>query len=95
MEKFETISHPPFLRSERFELCALKWPTVYDTIKQETATIVFKSICGLAPTYLSTLFARSSTRETVNLRNSETDLFALQVMAKKHFRSVDQRVGMN
>ena len=52
----------------------LKWPTVHDMIKQETATIVFKSISGLAPTYLSTLFTRNSTRETVNLRNSETDL---------------------
>ena len=33
----------------------LKWPTVHDMIKQEMATIVFKSISGLAPTYLSTL----------------------------------------
>ena len=39
-------------------------------------TIVFKSISGLAPTYLSTLFTRNSTRETVNLRNRETDLLA-------------------
>ena len=50
----------------------LKWPTVHDMIKQETATIVFKSISGLAPI----LFTRNSTRETVNLRNSETDLLA-------------------
>ena len=54
----------------------LKWPTVHDMIKQETSTIVFKSINGLAPTYLSTLFIRNSTGETVNLRNSETDLLA-------------------
>ena len=54
----------------------LKWPTVQDMIKQETATIVFKSISGLAPTYLSTLFTRNSTRDIVNLRNCETDLFA-------------------
>ena len=27
-----------------------KWPTVHDMIKHETATIVFKSISGLAPT---------------------------------------------
>ena len=54
----------------------LKWPTVHDMIKQETATIVFKSISGPAPTYLSTLFTRNSTRETVNLRHSETDLLA-------------------
>ena len=30
----------------------------------------------LAPTYLSTLFTRNSTREIVNLRNRETDLLA-------------------
>ena len=54
----------------------LKWPTVHDMIKQETTTIVFKSISGLAPTYLSTLFTRNSTREIVNLRNRETDLLA-------------------
>ena len=43
-------------------------------IKQETATNVFKSINGLAPTYLSTLFTRNTTREIVSLRNSEADL---------------------
>ena len=37
-------------------------------------TNVFKSINGLAPTYLSTLFTRNTTREIVSLRNSETDL---------------------
>ena len=66
----------------------LKWPTVHDMIKQETTTIILKSISGLAPTYLSTLFTRNSTREIVNLRNRETDLLAprmKQVMAKKLF----------
>ena len=38
----------------------LKWPTVQDMIKQEMAAIVFKSINGLAPTYLSTLFTKNS-----------------------------------
>ena len=52
----------------------LKWPTVHDMIKQETAIIVFKSISGLAPSYLSILFTRNSTRDIVNLRNCETDL---------------------
>ena len=57
----------------------LKWPTVHDIVKQETATIVFKSISGLAPTYLSTLFTRNSTRDIVNLRNFETDLLAPRI----------------
>ena len=52
----------------------LKWPTVHDMIKQETATIVCKSISGLAPTYLSILFTRNSKRDIVILRNCETDL---------------------
>ena len=54
----------------------LKWPTVHDMIKQEAATIVFKSISGLAPSYFSTLLTRKSTREIVNLRNCETDVLA-------------------
>ena len=54
----------------------LKWPTVHVMIKQERATIVFKSLSGLARTYLSTLFVRNWTRETVNLRNPETYLLA-------------------
>ena len=36
--------------------------------------MVYKSLNGLAPTYLSNIFSRNSTRGTVYLRNSETDL---------------------
>ena len=52
----------------------LKWPTIAEIIKRETASIVFKSINGLAPTYLSNIFSKNSSRDTVKLRNSETDL---------------------
>ena len=48
-------------------------------VKQETITIVFKSISGLASTYISTLFTRTWTREIVNLRNGETNLLALRM----------------
>ena len=51
-----------------------KWPTVQDMIKQETATVVFESINGLAPTYLSTLFTGNTNRKIVSLRHSETGL---------------------
>ncbi len=57
----------------------LKWPTVHDMIKHETTTIVFKSISGLAPNYLSTLFTRNLILEIVHLRNRETDLLALRM----------------
>ena len=52
----------------------LNWPTIVEIIKRETATMVYKSLDGLAPTYLSNIFSRNSTRDTVYLRNSETDL---------------------
>ena len=52
----------------------LKWPTVRDMIRCETATTVYKSVNSLAPDYLSQLFVRNSDRNIINLRNAETDL---------------------
>ena len=52
----------------------LKWPTIAEIIKRETATIVYKSLNDLAPAYLSTIFSKNSSRDTIKLRNSETDL---------------------
>ena len=52
----------------------LNWPTIVEIIKRETATMANKSLNGLAPTYLSNIFSRNSTRDTVYLRYSETDL---------------------
>ena len=52
----------------------LKWPNIAEIIKRETATIVYKSLNGLAPTYLSNIFSKNSSRRSVKLRNSETDL---------------------
>ena len=40
----------------------------------ETTTMVYKSLNGLPPIYLSNMFSRNSTRDTVCLRTSETDL---------------------
>ena len=52
----------------------LNWPTITEIIKRETATMVYKSFNGLVPMYLSNIFSRNSTQDTVYLRNSETDL---------------------
>ena len=52
----------------------LKWPNIAEIIKRETATIVYKSLNGLAPTYLSNIFSQNSSWSTVKLRNSLTDL---------------------
>ena len=43
-------------------------------IRCETATILFKSVNNLIPEYRSHLFIRNSDRNTINLRNAETDL---------------------
>ena len=53
---------------------SLNWPTVSDIIKSETSTTVFKSLNGLVPEYLSSLFEKKSTRNVRELRNTETDL---------------------
>ena len=52
----------------------LNWPTISEIIKRETATMVYKSLNGLVPMYLSNIFSRNSTRDTIYLRNSEDDL---------------------
>ena len=52
----------------------LKWPTINDIIRSETATIMYKSLNGLAPEYLSKRFVKNSTRNIRQLRNTETDL---------------------
>ena len=52
----------------------LKWPTISDIIRSETATIMYKSLNGLAPKYLSKRFVKNSTRNIRQLRNTETDL---------------------
>ena len=52
----------------------LKWPTINDIIRSETATIMYKSLNGLAPEYLSKRFINNSTRSVRQLRNTDTDL---------------------
>ncbi len=55
-------------------IASLKWPTINDIIKSETATTMYKSIHGLAPEYLSNLFVKNATRNDRELRNTKTDL---------------------
>ena len=52
----------------------LNWPTVSEIIKRDTVTMVHKSLNGLVPMYLSDIFSRNSTRDTICLRNSENDV---------------------
>ena len=52
----------------------LNWPTISEIIKRETMIMIYESLNGLVPMYLSNIFSRNSTRDTVYLRNSESDL---------------------
>ena len=53
---------------------SLGWKTVRELIDQDSRLMVYKSINGLAPQYMSNLFTRNSTRSSRNLRNTKTDL---------------------
>ena len=44
----------------------LKWPNIAEIIKREVATIVYKSLNGLAPTYLSNFFSKNTSRGMSN-----------------------------
>ena len=52
----------------------LGWKTVEELIKNESETMVFKSLNGLAPQYLWGLFTKNSQCSSYSLRNTETDL---------------------
>ena len=52
----------------------LGWPTVNELIESETLKMVYKSVNGLAPTYLTEMFARMSDTCKRELRNTKTDL---------------------
>ena len=52
----------------------LKWPNIAEIINRETVMIVYKSLNGLALTYLSNIFSTNSSHGTDKLRNFETDL---------------------
>ena len=52
----------------------LGWKTIQGLIENETGTMVFKSLNGLAPRYLCNLFTKNSECSSHSLRNTETDL---------------------
>ena len=60
--------------SDHAQIEKLNWPTVSKIIKREITTVIYKSLNGLVPMHLSNFFSRNSTRDTVYLRSSESDL---------------------
>ena len=53
---------------------SLGWKTIQELIQNESRTMVFKSLNGLAPQSLCNLFTKSSQCSSYSLRNTEADL---------------------
>ena len=64
------VTNSSYVASADALIDKLNWPTISEIIKRETATMVYKSLNGLVPMYLSNIFSRNSTRDTIYLRNS-------------------------
>ena len=53
---------------------SLGWLTIKEMIEFETATTVYKSLHGLAPEYMQSMFMKLSEYSSRSLRNTNTDL---------------------
>ena len=53
---------------------SLGWLTIIEMIEFETATTVYKSLHGLAPEYMQSMFMKLSEYSSRSLRNTNTDL---------------------
>ncbi len=70
----------------------LKWQTVNDMIKCETATITYKALSGLAPGYLSNIFKKNSARGIkMNLRNATADVLVPRMKTCNGQRAISFR----
>ena len=70
----------------------LKWLTVTDMIKSETATMTYKAITGLTPSYLANLFTKTTDRNIdINLRNTANDLYIHRMTTSKGQKAISYR----
>ena len=53
---------------------SLGWKTIRELVNEESRSVVYKSLNGLAPQYMHNLFTRNSTSNSRSLRNTATDL---------------------
>ena len=78
------VSNSSYDTSATLLIKNLKRLTVTDMIKSETATMTYKAITGLAPSYLSNLFTKNTDRNIdVNLRNAANDLYIPRMTTSK------------
>ena len=57
-----TVSNSSYDKSATLLIKNLKWLTVIDMIKSETATVTYKAITDLTPCYFSNLFTKNTDR---------------------------------
>ena len=69
----------------------LGWKTIEELIAHESELMVFKSIHGLAPQYMSDLFTKISQLTSHNLRNIATDLWLPQKRSSNGQKSFSYR----
>ena len=67
------------------------WKTVEELIAHESELMVFKSIHGLAPQYMSDLFTKISQLTSHNLRNIATGLWLPQKRSSSGMKSFSYR----
>ena len=79
LQKFQNraariVTNSKFDDSSRPLIERLGWKTIDELIAEESKTIVYKSLHGLAPQYLCHLFTRNSAGEARTLRNTSAGL---------------------
>ena len=75
----------------------LGWKTIQELIQNESETMVFKSLNGLASQYMCNLFTKNSECSSHSLGNTELDLrlpLKKQQVDKNVFLSEEQSCGM-
>ena len=65
------VSNSSYDTSATLLIKNLKWLTVTDMIKSETATMTYKAITGLTPSYLANLFTKNTDRNILCCDNSD------------------------
>ena len=72
---------------------SLGWKTIRELVNEESRSIVYKSLNGLDPHYMSKLFTRNSTGNSGSLRNTATD-FRLPKRGRSAFLFAELNFGI-
>ena len=68
------VTNSSFDSPSRPLIVNLGWKTIRELVDEESRSMVYKSLNGLAPQYMRNLFTRNSACNSRSLRNSATDL---------------------